>query len=395
MRNHMRTSRPLRDPPWRRPLAQGPAWLERVYRRIFARADIQVDGGRPWDIRVFDRRLYRRLSLFGSLGLGESYVEGWWDAPELDEFFARLMAAELDEQVVNIPRILAVLSACMRNLQSIGRARKVGEVHYDIGNDFYRAMLGPTLVYTCAYWPNADNLDDAQTAKLDLVCRKLQLQPGMRVLDIGCGWGSFARYAAQNYGVRVVGVTISAEQAEFARQYCAGLPVEIRLEDYREVSGRFDRIASLGMFEHVGHKNYAAYMDCVKRSLVDDGLFVMQTIGRNERGTGIDPWVTRYIFPNSEVPSLQRTSRAVSGCFVVEDLHNFGADYDLTLMSWFANFNREWPRFRARMPDDFYRVWKYYLLMFAGVFRARGLQLWQLVLAPKRTGSRYLRPQAL
>jgi len=394
MRNHVRTSRPLRDPPWRRPLAQRPRGLERLYRRIFARADIRIDGGRPWDIRVLDRRFYRRLSLFGSLGLGESYVEGWWDAPQPDEFFARLMAAELDEQVVNIPRILAVLSACTRNLQSIGRARKVGEVHYDIGNDFYRAMLGPTMVYTCAYWPNADNLDDAQTAKLDLVCRKLQLQPGMRVLDIGCGWGSFARYAAENYGVRVVGVTISAEQADFARQYCAGLPVDIRLEDYREVSGRYDRIASLGMFEHVGHKNYAAYMACVKRSLVDDGLFVMQTIGRNEPGTGVDPWVTRYIFPNSEVPSLQRTSRAVSGCFVVEDLHNFGADYDLTLMSWFANFNREWPRFRARMPDDFYRVWKYYLLMFAGVFRARGLQLWQLVLAPKRSGSRYLRPQA-
>lgn len=368
--------------------------LERIYRRLFAMADIEPNGAREWDMIVHDTRLYRRLALQGSLGLGESYVEGWWDAPRLDEFFARLMSVELDERVVNFPRMFAVMTALIRNLQSIGRAGQVGEVHYDIGNDFYREMLGSRMVYTCAYWRAAQSLDEAQEHKLELVCRKLQLERGMNVLDIGCGWGGFARYAAENYGANVVGVTISAEQAAYAREYCADLPVEIRLQDYREVNQQFDRVVSLGMFEHVGHKNYRTYMEFVKRSLSDEGIFVLQTIGRNERGTGIEPWVTKYIFPNSEVPYLQQISSAVSGLLILEDLHNFGTDYDRTLMAWFSNFNRAWPQFEDRMPYDFYRLWEYYLLMFAGVFRARSLQLWQLVFAPKQLNRGYYRPLA-
>jgi cyclopropane-fatty-acyl-phospholipid synthase len=368
--------------------------LERIYTRMFSAADIQTHDTRDWDMLVHDQRLYRRLALQGSLGLGESYVEAWWDSPQLDQFFTHLMAAELDRRAVNIPRTFAVIAALVHNLQSLGRAGQVGTVHYDIGNEFYREMLGPSMVYTCAYWRAAKNLDEAQEHKLELVCRKMHLQTGMTVLDVGCGWGSFARYAAEKYDVKVVGVTISAEQAAYAREYCADLPVEIRLQDYRKVDQKFDRIVSLGMIEHVGHKNYRTYMECVRRNLTDDGLFVLQTVGRIERGTGIDPWVTKYIFPNSEVPTLDRINSAINGSLRIEDLQNFGVDYDRTLMAWYGNFERAWPRFENTMSPNFYRLWKYYLLMFAGIFRARRLELWQLVLAPKQFNRGYRRPLA-
>ncbi len=374
---------------------RSPGILERTYTRLFSNADIRINGRRDWDLLVRDKRLFRRLALQGSLGLGESYVDGWWDSPHLDQFFTHLMSAELDRQVVNLPRTFAVVSALVRNLQSLGRSGQVGAVHYDIGNDFYREMLDHRMVYTCAYWRDALDLDTAQEHKLELVCRKLHLKPSMTVLDIGCGWGSFARYAAEKYGAKVVGVTISAEQAAYAREYCAGLPVEIRLQDYRFVDQKFDRIVSLGMFEHVGHKNYRTYMECVGRNLTDDGLFILQTVGRIERGTGVDPWVTKYIFPNSEVPTLDRICNAITDRLRLEDLENFGTDYDKTLMAWFENFEHAWPQFEKTMPPDFYRLWKYYLLLFAGIFRARRLQLWQLVLAPTqcKQGYRSLRGQ--
>ena len=287
---------------------------------------------------------------------------------------------------------MSAIQAKLLNLQTRYLSRRVAERHYDLGNDLYRAMLDPRMIYTCGYWSHARTLDEAQDAKLDLVCRKLGLAPGMRVLDIGCGWGGFAEFAARRYGVSVVGVTISAEQASLGSTRCAGLDVDIRLQDYRDVSGRFDRIVSLGMFEHVGRKNYHEYMRTARRLLAPGGLFILHTIGRNDHGAGIDPWVTRYIFPNSEIPSLQRMAGAIHRQFVLEDLHNFGADYALTLLAWRDNFQRAWSGFAARMPADFYRRWYYYLSMFAGVFRARGLQLWQLVLSPDGVPGGYRRP---
>lgn len=372
--------------------ATGPGFLHRRYARLLASADIQINGSRPWDMRVRDERMFARCLRDGTLGLGDAYVEGWWDTPALDEFFTRLVSARLDERIPNLRRALAAARAALANLQTRYRARAVADTHYDLGNDLYREMLGETMVYTCAHWAQATTLDEAQRAKLDLVCRKLGLVPGMRVLDIGCGWGSFARHAATRFGVEVVGVTISGEQAALARELCAGLAVDIRLQDYRDVDGRYDRIVSLGMFEHVGRKNYREYMQTARRLLTPDGLFLLHTIGRNDQGAGIDPWVTRYIFPNSEIPSLKRVVAALDRVFVVEDLHNFGADYARTLVAWRENFQRAWPKFAARMPADFYRRWHYYLDMFAGVFRARGLQLWQFVLSPHGVPGGYRRP---
>lgn len=387
----MEHSTPAADRPVM-PKAPAAGFLQRRYARLLACAGIEINGNRPWDMRVHDTRMFARCLREGTLGLGDAYVAGWWDAPALDEFFARLIKARLDERIPNVPRALAALRAAFANLQTRYRARAVAETHYDIGNELYRAMLGETMVYTCAWWDEAETLDAAQRAKLDLVCRKLGLEPGMRVLDIGCGWGSFARHAAEHYGARVVGVTISEEQARLARALCAGHDVDIRLQDYRDVEGRFDRIASLGMFEHVGRKNYRVYMDTARRLLEPDGLFLLHTIGRNDQGAGIDPWVTRYIFPNSEIPSLRRLVRALDRRFVIEDLHNFGADYARTLQAWRENFVRAWPSFASHMPADFYRRWMYYLNLFTGVFRARGLQLWQCVLSPQGVPGGYRRP---
>ncbi len=353
----------------------------RLLEELLARADIRLDGGRPWDMRLLAPGVAERILARGSLGLGESYMDGAWEADALDEFFARLLRAGLDWEVRPWRLLGHALRARLFNLQTPRRARRVGEVHYDLGNDFYQAMLDARMTYSCGYWRQARTLDEAQEAKLDLVCRKLDLRPGQRVLDIGCGWGSFARFAAERYGVEVVGVTISREQLKLGRELCRGLPVELRLQDYRALDEPFDHIASLGMFEHVGHKNYRTYLEIAHRCLREDGLFLLHTIGKPRSGTPTDPWVERYVFPNGELPALVQVVGAAEGLFIIEDLHNFGADYDRTLMAWHRNFEVAWPRFAERYGERFRRMWRYYLLACAGAFRARNTQLWQIVFA--------------
>lgn len=360
-----------------------------------ALADVRLDGDRPWDIRVHEPGLPRRLLAGGSLALGESYMDGHWSAEQPDQLFERLIEARLAERLRPLPALWQVLKARLLNLQTRRRAWQVGQQHYDLGNDFYRAMLDRRMTYTCAYWSDgARDLEDAQERKLDLVCRKLDLKPGMRLLDIGCGWGSLMRFAAERYGVRCVGVTISAEQAALGRELSKGLPVEFRLQDYRLLDERFDRIASLGMFEHVGHKNVRHYMAVARRCLADDGLFLLHTIGRNDSAHGTDPWIHRYIFPNGELPSIARIGRHCEPHFVVEDLHNFGADYDLTLMAWHQRFEAAWPQFADQLGERFHRMWRYYLLCSAAAFRVRDLQLWQWVLSPRGVPGGYKRPNA-
>jgi cyclopropane-fatty-acyl-phospholipid synthase len=346
-------------------------------------ADVRLDGDRPWDVQVHNDKLFARVLSQGSLGLGESYMDGWWDCERLDEFFYRVLRAQLDRKVRSWPGYLERIIAKFVNLQTPSRAFHIGKHHYDIGNDLYQRMLGRRLIYSCAFWENASSLDEAQEAKLDLVCRKLGLEPGMRVLDIGCGWGGTARYAAERYGVEVVGVTVSEEQASFAKEMCRGLPIEIRYQDYRSLNGTFDRILSLGMFEHVGPKNYATFMDVVRRRLKEDGLFLLHTIGVQEATARCDPWIARYIFPNSKLPSAGEICGAVEGRFVVEHWQNLGAHYDRTLMHWFHSFQKNWRSLCDRYDEKFFRMWTYYLLSCAGVFRARANQLWQVVLSPR------------
>lgn len=350
--------------------------------RILGKAGVKINGSRPFDILVHDERLYGRVLSQGSLGLGEAYVDGWWDAKRLDEFFCRILGAQLDRKVRVTPAVIAAyFKAHLTNLQRRSKAFEVGEAHYDIGNDLYSAMLDKRLTYTCAYWKDAKNLDEAQEAKLDLACRKIGLRRGMKVLDIGCGWGSFAGYAAKKYGVKVLGITVSKDQVRLGKELSKGLPVTIRLQDYRDVRGKFDRIVSLGMFEHVGAKNYRTYMETASRCLKDDGLFLLHTIGGNRSVRFTDPWISKYIFPNSMLPSITQIGRAIEGLFVMEDWHNFSADYDKTLMAWHSNFTSAWPDLQERYGERFFRMWTYYLLSCAGSFRARKNQLWQVVLS--------------
>lgn len=370
---------------------------EAAFASLLAEADIRINGDRPWDIQIHHPQAAERILARGSLGLGESYMEGWWDCPRLDEFIARLLSARLDEKAGAAMRMLLIVRARLFNLQSLRRAWRVGQVHYDIGNDFFAAMLDGHMAYTCGYWANATTLDEAQTAKLDLICRKLGLRPGMRLLDIGCGWGSLMRYAAEHYGTSCVGITISRAQAELGRQRCAGLPVEFQLVDYRDFGrndsqhGQFDCVASIGMFEHVGNKNHRAFFAVARRCLRDDGLFLLHTIGKNQRSTPAEPWIDRYIFPNADLPSLGQIADASEECFVIEDVHNFGADYDRTLMAWNERFEAAWPRFAEHRGERFRRMWRYYLLACAGSFRARTNQLWQIVLSPSGVKAGYRR----
>lgn len=357
-----------------------------------AQADIRLNGDRPWDIRLKTPTVVDRVLAGGSLAFGEAYMDGEWTCDALDEMFTRIVRAHLTEKIHSPALVWHALRAKVFNLQTKRRSFQVGQEHYDLGNEFYEAMLDPRMTYTCAYWQSgAQTLAEAQEAKLDLICRKIGLQPGMKVLDIGCGWGSFMGFAAERYGVQCVGVTISAEQAKLGQQRYAGQPIEFRLQDYRELNERFDRIVSVGMFEHVGHKNYDSYMQVARRCLPDDGLFLLHTIGRNDTGNGTDPWIDRYVFPNGELPSIARIGQAVEPYFVVEDVHNFGPDYDRTLMAWNDNFEANWPRFKDQLGERFYRRWRYYLMCCAGAFRARDIQLWQWVLSPKGIPGGYRR----
>ncbi len=360
---------------------------------LLAFADVRLDGGRPWDLQVKDGRLFARVLAQGSLGLGESYMDGWWESARLDEFFTRILAAELDTRVQPWRDAFRVLRARLVNRQRPSRAFEIGRRHYDIGNDLFARMLDRRMIYSCGYWKDAATLDEAQEAKLDLVCRKLGLRQGMRVLDIGCGWGGTAKFAAERYGVAVVGATVSAEQARLARELCAGLDVEILLADYRSLRGTFDRILSIGMFEHVGCKNYAAFMRLVRGLLAPDGLFLLHTIGGNRSQRKNDPWTERYIFPNSMLPSARQIAAAIEGVFVLEDWHGFGPDYDRTLLAWHANFERAWPALAGRYDERFHRMWRYFLLSSAGGFRARKNQLWQLVLSPGGVPGGYRAPR--
>lgn len=350
-------------------------------RKIFDPSGVQINGNRPWDIQIHNPNFYEKLLSGGSLALGESYMDGWWDCQALDQFFERILEKRLDNKVkANGGSFLwVVLKAKIMNAQNRSKAYAIGKRHYDIGNSLFSIMLDKGLNYSCGYWKNAETLDSAQEAKLDLICRKMGLKSGMKVLDIGCGWGGFAKYAAEKYGASIHGITVSREQVEFANEFCKGLDVQIELKDYRDPKEKFDRIVSIGMFEHVGCKNYKAFMRVVHRCLRSDGLFLLHTIARNTSVNSVDPWIGKYIFPNSMLPSAKQIASAAEGLFLLEDWHSFGQYYDRTLMSWYSNFTRNWSKLKDAYDERFYRMWTYYLLSGAGSFRSRRNQLWQLV----------------
>ena len=352
---------------------------ERLGRDLLERAGIELGGARPCDIHVHDDRFWERTIRDRELGLGESYQDGWWDANELDVFITKVQTNDLQSMIrPSVGLAVHAAKALINNRQTVGRAKKNASAHYDIGNDLYEAMLDKRMIYSCAYWRDAGDLDSAQEAKLDLICRKLQLEPGMRVLDIGCGWGGFAQYASERYDVRVTGISPASAQVVVASERTAGLPVEIRQADYRKISGRFDRIVSIGMLEHVGARNYETFFDRCRALLDEDGMMLHHTIGSNGRKRRTDPWFDKYIFPGGVLPSLGQIADATARDWSIEDVHGFGPYYDRTLLAWHTNISARWHELPS-YDERFRRTWDYYLLASAGTFRSRSLQLWQVV----------------
>jgi cyclopropane-fatty-acyl-phospholipid synthase len=353
---------------------------EAIVRELFGLAGIEINGARPGDITVKDERFYERLLRDASIGLGESFMEDWWDTDALDVTIDKMMRANLKQKIAGNWRLRALTAkAVLLNLQSKAMSGQSVEAHYDIGNDLYTRMLDRLMVYTCAYWKDATDLTSAQEAKLDLVCRKAGLKPGMRVLDLGCGWGGFASWAAEKYGCTVLGVTLSKDQVALGNELWKHLPVELRLCDYRDVQGKFDRVISIGMMEHVGPKNHRDMMRVINDRLVDDGVAVVHTIANNRSLRHGTPFIEKYIFPNAVAPSIAQIGKAIEGLFVLEDLHNIGPDYDPTLMAWWANFDKTYSEISAKYDRKFYRMWQFYLMAAAGASRSRDGQLYQMV----------------
>lgn len=350
-----------------------------IVEKMFAGGGIAINGANPWDIQVHNLKFYDRFLSQGSIGFGEAYMEGWWDSADLGDFLFRMLYHRVDKLIPkNFNTIKYVLKARFTNRQDKSRASEVAYKHYDIGNDLYKLMLDERMIYSCAVWNNAQTLDEAQDGKLDLICRKLKLEKGMRLLDIGCGWGGLARYAAENFGVSVVGITLSKEQAAIATEVTKHLPVEIRIQDYRDVNEKFDRIVSVEMLEAVGYRNFRIYMETVAKNLVDDGIFVLQTIGGTYAAKITDPWIDKYIFPNGMLPSLGQLSVATQGLFVMEDLQTFSTDYDRTCTEWCNRFEEIYSQISDKYNETFRRMWRFYLTASAASFRARKNFLWQI-----------------
>jgi cyclopropane-fatty-acyl-phospholipid synthase len=365
--------------------------VEELIQNKFKLAGIDCTKENSLGFRIHDPRFYGKVLKEGSLGLGESYMDGWWDVEHLDQFICQVLKAHLESTIQpSLRQIWHISKYLLFNRQSKERSTEVGKKHYDIGNELFEKMLDKRMAYSCGYWKNASNLDEAQEAKLELICQKLYLKPGMKILDIGCGWGSFAKYAAEKYQAQVVGITISQQQLELARVLCKGLPITLRFQDYRDVNEEFDRIVSVGQMEHVGYKNYRTYMETVSRCLKKEGIFLLHTIGSNKTKKSVDRWIEKYIFPNGQIPSAEQLAEAANALFILEDWHNFGADYDKTLMAWYHHFIQNWDTLKTQYDERFYRMWTYYLLACAGAFRARALQLWQLVFVKEGVPGGYI-----
>ena len=350
------------------------------YSELLEGVDIEINGSRPWDLQVHNQDLYKSIFFNGSLGFGESYMKGWFDCDRLDLFFEKILRSGIYNEIGGLPLFFGKMKSKLRNLQSISRAFQVAERHYDIGNDLFSLMLDKTMMYTCGYWTkDVSTLEESQLAKLDLVAKKLNLKAGMKILDIGCGWGGAAKHFANNYGVTVIGITISKEQIEYAKQNSDNMDVEFRLMDYRDLDEKFDAIYSIGMFEAVGYKNYEEFFEVVRSCLKEEGAFLLHTIGGNESTTTADPWVEKYIFPNGMMPSAEQIAKASEGIFIFDDLHNIGPHYDKTLMCWYDNFVNNYEKLKDKYDNEFYRMWTYWLLSSAANFRSRSLQLWQVL----------------
>ena len=358
--------------------------IKQTAEQIFQNAGITIGGNKPFDIQVHNQDIWDRIAAGGSIALGESYMDNSWDVENLAEFVFKIQTSNTDwDDIISKGLLLHWLRAKLMNLQIGKRAYDVGQAHYDIGNDLYQSMLDTRMIYTAAYWKDAHNLDEAQAAKLDLICKKLNLQPGQKILDIGCGWGGFMKFAAEQYGVQCVGLSISKEQIAYGKEICKGLPISFILEDYQKYTPQepFDHIVSIEMFEALGHKNYRTFMKKVSHWLRDDGKFLLQTITTTNNSPLADPWLDKYIFPNGMLPNKKLVEKSARGLLDIHQWHSLGPDYDQTLMAWWHNFDASHHLLdQEKYTETFYRMWKYYLHICAGGFRSGYLDVWQILL---------------
>lgn len=365
------------------------------------KSGITVNGDDPHDIQVRNDAFYRRLLMDGSMGLGETYVDGWWDCDDLSEFINRLLKNN-HGGMKRLSDVFLSLKSRYFNLQNKYLSQRVADVHYNLDNDLYQAMLGQSMAYTCAYWKDGGTLDEAQYRKYDLICQKLNIQKNDAILDLGCGFGGFAHYASSKYGCSVTCVNISKDQLEFARDLCTGLPVELHQCDYRNIetynprNRKFNKIVAIGLCEHIGPKNYPSWFKLIYDQLLDDGLFLLQSSGQNITKYYCDPWFDKYIFPNGTLPSVALIGKAIEGNFIMEDWHNFGPDYHKTLLVWWDKFQQYWNTMIASqgggMTEEerrFYRMWRYYILSTSGGFKARYIQVWQILFSKGGNASTY------
>lgn len=353
----------------------------------------KVGSDLPLRLNIHNPNTYDRILAFGTLGFCEAYMEGWWDEEnnnlvELIGLFHRSNVYAKARDNVTVALVLKVITQRLQTLPIlIQNSRKNVQHHYDLGNDFYQHFLDPTMTYSCGYClREADSLEQMQLQKYELICKKLALQPGESLIDIGCGWGGMLIYAAERYGISGTGITLSVEQAKLARerieQKRLGDRIKIVIADYREVTGQFDKFVSIGMFEHVGKGNFATFMQKASELLTPNGVGLLHTIvtQNNERNGA---WVDKYIFPGGYAPQLHELTQELwAAKLSVAHCENLKPHYAETMTRWADNFmsNRtEIASLNQSYDERFLRMWYLYLQSFEASFRYGGLHVYQLL----------------
>ncbi len=352
--------------------------------RALRRADVRIDGDRPHDIRVLDPRFYGDVLRRGSLGFGECYVRRWWDADDVEELAFRLIRSgvySLSSAVPGLPRDLRDMFA---NQQTRRLATRVADEHYSMGNDVFFAFLGGVRNYSCGIFDGDADLDAAQTRKLAKISSLLDLRPGERLLDVGGGWGELSRHAAAAHGCEVTHVNLSDEQIRHASALCTDLSVRVEKRDWRDVEGRFDKIAVIAMLTHVGPKNYRRFMQRMHDRLEPGGLMLIETVGTRHAAVRCEAWLDKYIFPGGVVPTRRQILGAADGLFDETRFESSGEHYVQTLRCWQENFERNWTDLSSRYDEERRRIFNYFFQSIGGAFRAGYVDHWHILL--RRTG---------
>lgn len=372
---------------------------------IDADGKVHVFSGQPGPnvtMRLSDRSLYHKLVFNPELNAGEAYMDGRmsFEDSTLRDFLTLFSLNRLSLSSYPLQKVLRRVSRMFKKGQQanpIGKAQQNVAHHYDLGNDFYKLFLDEGLQYSCAYFTNDDNtLEQAQRNKLRLLAAKLNLSPGLKILDIGCGWGDLALYLARLADVEVVGVTLSKEQFELAnaRARKAGLDKRVRFElkDYRKVEDRFDRIVSVGMFEHVGVHHYGEFFGKINELMDDDGLALIHSIGHMSPPGTASPWLRKYIFPGAYSPALSEVFEVVEqNSLWVTDLEFLRLHYAKTLAHWAQRFEANRDKVEAMYDARFARMWEFYLISAEMMFRTGSQLVFHMQLARKRDAAPIVR----